>query len=181
MLNYAIAGRLQDINPRMSSVPCQFLQAQWSLLVLYLSRICCGFRPKLRSLDNKWRLDAEPNISADKHTANAETEYNSPNHFPPSEQQTKHATQQFISSININAVCDLASRYTGGKQCKIVKKDHDYCGSFNVCFFVHFDAENKTYVLRIPIIPVVRHPWKKILSETATMRYAKPQISSLLL
>ncbi|KAG8415633.1 hypothetical protein J3458_009462 [Metarhizium acridum] len=104
---------------------------------------------------------------ADVHALNGEADQVPLEYCPPTEQQIEGAIQQFIDSVNKDAVCDLASRHNGGKACKIIKKGN---GSFNVCFFVRFDAEGKTQVIRIPIEPVVRHAWQKVLSEVATLR-----------
>ncbi|RSL41971.1 hypothetical protein CEP54_015649 [Fusarium duplospermum] len=42
-------------------------------------------------------------------------------------------------------------------------------GSYNVCFFARFD--DRTWVVRIPIQPVIHNVWGKLQSEVCTMRY----------
>lgn len=43
-------------------------------------------------------------------------------------------------------------------------------GSFNVCFFVEFSADEPKWVVRVPIEPAVNNPWDKLLSEVTTMQ-----------
>lgn len=87
--------------------------------------------------------------------------------YPLTAQQVEDSIQEFIASINNAAVCDLASRYNGGKRCRVIDQRN---GSFNVCFFVFFDIESVTWVLRIPVEPVVSNAWAKVVSEVATIR-----------
>jgi hypothetical protein len=72
--------------------------------------------------------------------------------FPPTENQIKNSIEKFINNIDKAAVCDLASRYNGGKTCRLTKQQH---GGFNVCFLVQFEEESAIWVWRIPIAPVV--------------------------
>ncbi|KAF4473368.1 phosphotransferase enzyme family [Fusarium agapanthi] len=87
--------------------------------------------------------------------------------FPPIEEQLEARIKEFIDSIDKDAVCRLASRHNSHKSCRVIGHDR---GSFNVCFFVLFDTENVTWVVRIPLEPVVCDVWAKVQSEVATMR-----------
>jgi hypothetical protein len=89
--------------------------------------------------------------------------------FPPTEEQLEARIKGFIDSIDKDAVCRLASRHNSHKSCRVTGHNH---GSFNVCFFVLFDTENVTWVVRIPLEPVICDVWGKVQSEVATMRYA---------
>lgn len=108
-------------------------------------------------------------ISIDECLTNGGVDQIPSDHYPPTEQQIEATIQQFINSINTDAVCDLASKYNGGKTCKIISKDN---GSFNICFSVHFEADNKTHIVRIPIKPVVRDAWQNVICEVTTLLYA---------
>ncbi|KAJ4310989.1 hypothetical protein N0V84_010688 [Fusarium piperis] len=88
--------------------------------------------------------------------------------FPLTQEQTNSQIEEFIDSINEDAICDLASRYRGQGPCTVLGRDR---GSFNVCFFVHFGTDNVRWVVRVPLKPVVVNPWAKIQSEVATLRF----------
>ncbi|PTB81723.1 phosphotransferase [Trichoderma longibrachiatum ATCC 18648] len=88
--------------------------------------------------------------------------------YPPSGEQLEERIVEFIDSIIESAVCRLASKYNGQKPCSIIGSSR---GSFNVCFFVRFGVENATWVVKVPLEPVVLDPWAKVQSEAATMRY----------
>lgn len=91
--------------------------------------------------------------------------------YPLTGEQLEESIMEFIDSIVESAVCRLASKYNGQKPCSIVGSSR---GSFNVCFFVYFDIEKITWVVRVPLTPVVLDPWAKVQSEAATMRYVSP-------
>ena len=87
--------------------------------------------------------------------------------------------QRFVSSIDPEAVCQLASSYHNGDSCSLFRPFIH--GSFNVCFFVEFQQPNDSnlndsapkpdrWVVRIPIS--ARIPWvdEKLEAEIATMR-----------
>ncbi|RSL57397.1 hypothetical protein CEP54_008305 [Fusarium duplospermum] len=88
--------------------------------------------------------------------------------FPLTEEQINDQIEEFIGSINEEAVCDLASRYHGQAPCTVLGRDR---GSFNVCFFVRFDNDDVQWVVRVPLKPVVVNSWAKIQSEVATLRF----------
>ncbi|KAG5752056.1 hypothetical protein H9Q72_006778 [Fusarium xylarioides] len=90
--------------------------------------------------------------------------------FPPTEEQLEARIEEFIDSIDKDAVCRLASRHNSHRSCRVIGHDR---GSFNVCFFVLFDTQNVTWVVRIPLEPVVCDVWAKVQSEVATMRYVE--------
>ncbi|PHH89187.1 hypothetical protein CDD83_6525 [Cordyceps sp. RAO-2017] len=92
-----------------------------------------------------------------------------PPEFPPlTQEQRDEREKDFVSSIDGEAVCALASRYNCQKPCRIVKSAR---GGFNVCFFVDFDTPGMTWVVRIPIEPAIHDAWSKLQSEVVTMRY----------
>ncbi|KAJ4307774.1 hypothetical protein N0V84_012507 [Fusarium piperis] len=59
--------------------------------------------------------------------------------------------ERFINSFEPEEICQLASSYHGGDPCRIFKDRSR--GSFNICFFVEFEATAPTerWVIRIPI------------------------------
>lgn len=75
-------------------------------------------------------------------------------------------TDEFVNSIDGDAVCRLASQHNEGIDCEISNSDH---GSFNICFFIRF-RDDTTWVVRVPLSPVCFDPWTKIQSEVATMK-----------
>ena len=75
---------------------------------------------------------------------------------------------EFIKIIDEKGVASLASRYNGDKHCDIIRREN---GSFNICFFVHFPADNVRWVVRVPIVLVIQECQLKIQSEVATMLY----------
>ncbi|KAL7817976.1 phosphotransferase [Trichoderma aethiopicum] len=95
---------------------------------------------------------------------------NMTDNYPPTGEQLEKRIVEFIDSIVESAVCRLASKYNGQKPCSIIGSSR---GSFNVCFFVQFGVEDATWVVRVPLEPVVLDPWAKVQSEAATMRYIK--------
>ncbi|KAF5018489.1 hypothetical protein F66182_9524 [Fusarium sp. NRRL 66182] len=94
-------------------------------------------------------------------------DYDRPLNIPPPEEEIEEQIEAFISSITDEAVCSLASRFQGGRLCKITGRSR---GSFNVCFFVRFD-DDVEWTVRVPLEPVVHNVWAKLQSEVATIRY----------
>ncbi|RTE75367.1 hypothetical protein BHE90_010160 [Fusarium euwallaceae] len=88
--------------------------------------------------------------------------------FPLTEEQINAQIEEFIGSINEEAVCDLASRHRGQAPCTVLGRDR---GSFNVCFFVRFGTDDARWVVRVPLEPVVVNSWAKLQSEVATLRF----------
>ncbi|CZR45016.1 uncharacterized protein FPRO_15809 [Fusarium proliferatum ET1] len=82
------------------------------------------------------------------------------------EDQSIKARRAFIESLDQSAICALASKYNNDKPCRVANKAN---GSFNVCFFVEFSADEPKWVVRVPIEPAVNNPWDKLLSEVTTM------------
>ncbi|KAI7772413.1 hypothetical protein LZL87_007774 [Fusarium oxysporum] len=91
------------------------------------------------------------------------------------EDQSIQARRAFIESLDLSAICALASKYNNDRSCRVVNKAS---GSFNVCFFVEFSADEPKWVVRIPIEPAVNNPWDKLLSEVTTIQF--PSIGSLM-
>lgn len=79
--------------------------------------------------------------------------------------EVARASNQFVESLVPEKIEALASRYHGGRKCRIVDQAR---GSYNACFFVKFDDE-EIRVVRIPIAPALYKPWQALLSEVATL------------
>ncbi|KAJ4854610.1 phosphotransferase enzyme family domain-containing protein [Trichoderma breve] len=94
--------------------------------------------------------------------------FNTQNFPDATEDQVNEAKRTFIESLDLHAICDLASRYNNGKSCRVVSKKN---GSFNVCFFVEFDHDGSKWTVRIPIEAAQNSAWEKLESEVATIRY----------
>ncbi|KAG8674087.1 hypothetical protein FPOAC1_000050 [Fusarium poae] len=88
---------------------------------------------------------------------------------PLTEQQHKSKVDEFVESIDTDAICTLASKYTGGLPCTIRCRQQ---GSFNVCFILDF-PDNLTRIVRLPIEPAVHDVWDKVCSEVCTMQYVR--------
>ncbi|KAH7175951.1 phosphotransferase enzyme family protein [Dactylonectria macrodidyma] len=88
--------------------------------------------------------------------------------FPLTGEQLEERIEEFINSISEDTVCRSASRHYGQTPCRVVRRDR---GSFNICFFVLFDVDNITWVMRIPLEPLIPDAWNKVQSEVATTRY----------
>ncbi|KAK0100465.1 hypothetical protein ONS96_007741 [Cadophora gregata f. sp. sojae] len=74
---------------------------------------------------------------------------------------------EFIGSIDTDAIRALASSYNGGLPCSIRSQRQ---GSFNVCFILDF-SDGTTRLVRLPIEPAVHDVWDKVRSEVCTMQY----------
>ncbi|KID95212.1 phosphotransferase enzyme family protein, partial [Metarhizium majus ARSEF 297] len=155
-----------------------FLWTQWLVLLNQLTEFIRGLLGKLQPTDRlrsplsltstQWNSDKDKFLSGPIRISRLDPAGILP--YPPTEQQVEDDIQKFFLSIDKAAVCDLASRYNGGKSCRIVDQRN---GSFNICFFVIFDVENVTWILRIPIHPVVNNAWAKVVSEVRTLKYIK--------
>lgn len=86
---------------------------------------------------------------------------------PPSKKQIKRSIDDFIESLDREAICALASRQYGGLQCSIRRQS---MGSFNICFIIDF-IDGTTRLVRLPLEPAVRDVWNKVRSEVYTMQY----------
>lgn len=87
--------------------------------------------------------------------------------IPLTPEQLDSQTDEFVKAIDLEAIRALASSYNNGSPCH-VDETATARGSYNVCFFVKFD--NQTWLVRVPIEPVVHDPWGKLQSEVCTMR-----------
>lgn len=87
---------------------------------------------------------------------------------PLTTEQREQRRDDFIASINKDAVAALASRFHNNERC-IVSPDVKH-GSYNVCYFVTFPADGTEWVVRIPISPLISDVWAKVQSEVATMQ-----------
>ncbi|KAK3379043.1 kinase-like domain-containing protein [Lasiosphaeria ovina] len=88
--------------------------------------------------------------------------------FPPTYDQIEGVLKAFIDSIDLNAVCSLASLHNSSKNCRMFRDAAS--GSYNVCYFVEFD-DGTQWVVRIPLEPCISNVWDKVQSEVATIRY----------
>lgn len=112
--------------------------------------------------------DKEEDGSTRENTQDSRIKQDALHSYPLTKEQIEHSIQEFIDSIDKEAVCALASKHNGGKPCRITDQQH---GSFNICFFILFPDENVSWVLRIPLEPVVCNPWIKVVSEVTTTRF----------
>ncbi|KAF5615665.1 phosphotransferase enzyme family [Fusarium tjaetaba] len=161
----------------MLTVIYRFILAQFASLIspifaLYRLLVPTQVEYGINSPPTQDQHDKNANKSNDdrQQAAGVRVDDNVMRGFPPTEQQLEARIKGFIDSIDKDAVCRLASRHNSHKSCRVVGHDR---GSFNVCFFVLFDAENVTWVVRIPLEPVVCDAWAKVQSEVATMRYVE--------
>ncbi|UPK91899.1 hypothetical protein LCI18_002834 [Fusarium solani-melongenae] len=92
---------------------------------------------------------------------------------PLTAEQLDSRADEFVRAIDLVAVRALASSYNHGSPCRIDEMEIAR-GSFNVCFFAKFD--DRTWVIRIPIITVIHDAWGKLRSEVCTMRYIQENI-----
>ncbi|KAI8681736.1 APH domain-containing protein [Fusarium keratoplasticum] len=141
----------------------RFILAPWTSFLLHVSTLW-GFL--LFQQEDPRANDAANPVNND--TADAQADRDTANTFPPTEEQLEERIKKFIVSLDEDAICRLASQHNGQKPCRVVGRDR---GSFNVCFFIHFDQDGGRWVVRIPLEPVVQHAWDKVQSEVATMRY----------
>ncbi|KAF5017837.1 hypothetical protein F66182_10208 [Fusarium sp. NRRL 66182] len=149
----------------MLSTLFRLLCTPWKLATCYLSKLWIGLfhfigdiRVKLPDLDGSSIGDLE-----------AATPGPDTRGFPAITDNQYHKLRRaFIESLDLDAICSLASQYNDGKPCHVLKKDS---GSFNVCFFVEFDQGGPKWVVRVPIEPALDNPWDKLLSEVATIQY----------
>ncbi len=81
--------------------------------------------------------------------------------------QIHHEKRSFIDSLDLDAICALASSHNDGKSCRVVNKDR---GSFNACFFVEFDHDGSMWTIRVPIEVSLENTWEKLLNEVATIQ-----------
>ncbi|KAG5757566.1 hypothetical protein H9Q72_014292 [Fusarium xylarioides] len=87
---------------------------------------------------------------------------------PLTAEQLDSRADEFVGAIDLEAVRALASSYNNGSPCR-VDETATAQGSFNICFFARFD--DRTWVVRVPIKPVIHDVWGKLQSEVCTMRY----------
>ncbi|EFY92918.1 phosphotransferase enzyme family protein [Metarhizium acridum CQMa 102] len=89
--------------------------------------------------------------------------------FPATPEQDERRRSYFISAISHEKVKALALRHSTQTSCRILSCNS---GSFNANFIIEFGDETKC-VVRIPILPFVYDPWKKILGHVAISEYLK--------
>ncbi|KFG86298.1 phosphotransferase enzyme family protein [Metarhizium anisopliae] len=161
--------------PILSQLWCSFW-AQLVKLPQYLSQLFCGLLHRGQSghgsrgplSSTSAERAKELLFSPDELIPGGQLHKSTP--YPLTPQQVENSIEAFIASINKSAICALASRHNGGKSCRIIDQRN---GSFNICFFVLFDAEDVKWVVRIPIEPVISNTWAKVVSEITTIKYIK--------
>lgn len=87
--------------------------------------------------------------------------------FPPTSEQDDQRRSDFISTISPERITALALRHSTQHSCRITSRDS---GSYNVSFIIEFDDETKC-VVRIPILPFVHDPWRKVLGHVAVLNF----------
>ncbi|CAH0022762.1 unnamed protein product [Clonostachys rhizophaga] len=92
---------------------------------------------------------------------------------PLTSEQYEERRNKFIRAIDENAICTLASAHNKNLPCRIAES-RTANGSFNICFFLHFHTVDKTWVVRVPLEPVLHNAWDKVQSEVCTMRQISP-------
>lgn len=91
----------------------------------------------------------------------------SPHYLRPlTDQQRRLRKDEFIASIDTEAISALASKHHEGLSCSIRSESH---GSFNVCFVVDF-VDGATRLVRVPIEPAIHDVWGKVCSEVCTLQ-----------
>lgn len=134
----------------------------WTLVSFYLPRLW-GYL--FRFTDVPRVRSCEINTS-NINEAEVETRVSNVKEFPTTEEQDAQVKNTFIESLDLDAICALASKYNNGKPCQVVDRKN---GSFNACFFVNFEQDGPELVVRVPIEPILDNPWDKVLSEVATL------------
>jgi hypothetical protein len=86
--------------------------------------------------------------------------------------------EAFIKSLDVDAICRIASSHHDGIACNIFRPLVH--GAFNVCLFVEFEAPSmqfgkaalapERWVVRIPIIQRISWADEKLEAEVATMK-----------
>jgi hypothetical protein len=71
-----------------------------------------------------------------------------------------------IDSIDQHAVRALASQHKNKKSCRTHDANH---GSFTICFFIEFLKRRASWIVRIPIEPVLHDVWTKLQRDVITM------------
>ncbi|KAJ4152248.1 hypothetical protein NW754_004043 [Fusarium falciforme] len=84
--------------------------------------------------------------------------------------KAEKSRQSFIDSLDIEAICRLASSYHGGIPCTTFGSPKH--GSFNVCVFVEFETSSpERWVVRMPIPARAALIDERIETELVTMKY----------
>lgn len=172
-LQFLPSDPTMSAGPILSQLWCSFW-AQLVKLPQYLSQLFCGLLHRGQSghgsrgplSSTSAERAKELLFSPDELIPGGQLHKSTP--YPLTPQQVENSIEAFIASINKSAICALASRHNGGKSCRIIDQRN---GSFNICFFVLFDAEDVKWVVRIPIEPVISNTWAKVVSEITTIKY----------
>ncbi|RSL92040.1 hypothetical protein CEP52_014056 [Fusarium oligoseptatum] len=142
----------------------QIVFMPWTLATIYLSKLL-GY---LSHFTDVPRVRTCETTTSNINETEVETLESNTQEFPATEEQEAQVKNTFIESLDLDAICALASRYNHGKPCYVVDRKN---GSFNACFFVSFGQDGPEWVVRVPIEPILDNPWDKVLSEVATIEY----------
>ncbi|RTE81738.1 hypothetical protein BHE90_003738 [Fusarium euwallaceae] len=148
----------------MLSTLIQIVFMPWTLATIYLPKLW-GYLSHFTDIP---RLRTCETNTSNLNEAEVETLESNTQEFPATEEQEAQVKNTFIESLDLDAICALASRYNHGKPCQVIDKKN---GSFNACFFVSFGQDGPEWVVRVPIEPILDNPWDKVLSEAATIEY----------
>ncbi|RSL45910.1 hypothetical protein CEP53_010550 [Fusarium sp. AF-6] len=153
----------------MLSTLIQIVFMPWTLATIYLSKLW-GYLSHFTDIP---RIRTCEINTSNLNEAEVETLESNTQEFPATEEQEAQVKNTFIESLDLDAICALASRYNHGKPCYVVDRKN---GSFNACFFVSFGQDGPEWVVRVPIEPILDNPWDKVLSEVATIEYLQREI-----
>lgn len=147
----------------MLSALIHLVLTPWTLATIYLPRLW-GY---LFHFTDAPRVTTCEINTSNINEAEVETLGSNAQEFPATEEQEAQVKDSFIESLDLDAICALASRHNDGKPCQVVDRKN---GSFNACFFVKFAQDGPEWVVRVPIEPILDNSWDKVLSEVATLQ-----------
>ncbi|KND88261.1 hypothetical protein TOPH_07046, partial [Tolypocladium ophioglossoides CBS 100239] len=96
--------------------------------------------------------------------------------LPLTDQQHNELQDKFKKAVDPEAIRNLASAYNKHLPCRIDESGAAH-GSYNICYFVEFNATAETLVVRVPIEPAIHDVWAKVESEVCTIRYIQDKTS----
>ncbi|KAL9561603.1 hypothetical protein ACKAV7_014159 [Fusarium commune] len=166
-----------DIGPAMLSAIAQLFRIRWASIfglflsfwdrLLQLPHFSTTHTPVNQNQSNDTKNEIHTPELTKSTTDTSASSLSSDQFLVATEDQSIQARRAFIESLDLSAICALASKYNNDRSCRVVNKAS---GSFNVCFFVEFSADEPKWVVRIPIEPAVNNPWDKLLSEVTTIQ-----------
>ncbi|KAI8722685.1 APH domain-containing protein [Fusarium sp. LHS14.1] len=157
-------GKDKNIGSTMLSALIHLILTPWTLASFYLPRLW-GYLFRFTDVP---RVNTCETNTSNINEARVEALGSNAQEFPTTEEQDAQVKNTFIESLDLDAICALASRYNDDKPCQVVDRKN---GSFNACFFVKFEQDGPERVVRVPIEPILENPWDKVLSEVATIEF----------